>query len=254
MEVAPAAPAPADRAAILRECVAMFAFATLVVAILWQLSGPVRIIRDYLPALVAVVFLYLPAWLAWRRGQELGHFGLTAKPLGRSLAFGLGGPLVVFPFFLVGFVLFYATVCAPGAGALRQIAPPGLCLRFLGWAGLHHPRLPAGVLETTFAQVVVVALPEELFFRGYLLARLEEAFPPARRVLGGGVGAALVLSALFFALGHVLVDFDVRRLAVFFPGLLFGWMRSATGSILAGVLCHASANLYIDALHRTFFG
>jgi membrane protease YdiL (CAAX protease family) len=51
----------------------------------------------------------------------------------------------------------------------------------------------------------------------------------------------------------VLVDFDARRLAVFFPGLLFGWMRSATGSILPGVLCHASSNLYIEALHRTFF-
>jgi membrane protease YdiL (CAAX protease family) len=252
MEVAPAP--VADRRAIVRECLIMFALATAVVALLWQLAGRVPLVRDYLPALVAVVFLYLPAWLAWRRGQELTQYGLTYRPLGRLLAFGVGGPLVVFPFFLVGFVLFYGSICAPGAGVWRALAPPGLCHRFLGWDGLHHLRLPAGVWESTFAQLVVIALPEELFFRGYLLARLEQAFPPARRVLGGGLGSALVLSALLFALGHVLVDFDVRRLAVFFPGLLFGWMRSATGSILPGVLCHASANLYIDALHRTFFG
>ncbi len=244
---------PVDRRAILRECLAMFALATALAALLWQLAGRIPVIADYLPALVAVVFLYLPAWLAWRRGQELGQFGFTYRPLGRSLAFGLGGPLLVFPLFLAGFVVFYSAICRADAGVLRQLAPPGLCYRFLGWEGLRHFRAPPEVWESTFAQVVVVALPEELFFRGYLLGRLEQAFPPSRRLLGGGIGAALVLSALLFALGHVLVDFDARRLAVFFPGLLFGWMRSATGSILAGVLCHASANLYIDALHRTFF-
>ena len=36
---------------------------------------------------------------------------------------------------------------------------------------------------------------------------------------------------------------DPRGLSVFFPGLLFGWMRSATGSILAGTICHALSNL-----------
>ena len=34
---------------------------------------------------------------------------------------------------------------------------------------------------------------------------------------------------------------DPRELIKFFPGLLFGWMRSSTGSILAGTLTHGSA-------------
>ncbi len=248
-----AAPERDDRRSIVRECLLVFALATALVAGLWHLARVVPLVNDYLPTLVAVVFLYLPASLAWRRGQELARFGFTLRPFGRSLAFGVGGPLLVFPFFLVAFVIYYQTVCAADAGVLRQLAPPGLCRRFLGWDGLSHWRAPLEVWEAAFVQLVVVALPEELFFRGYLLARLEQAFPPARRWLGGGVGTALVLSALLFALGHVLVDLDARRLAVFFPGLLFGWMRSATGSVLAGVLCHASANLYIDTLHRTFF-
>ena len=231
----------------------MFAVATAVVAGLWRLAGALPVVNDYLPALVAIVFLYLPAWLAWRRGQELSDFGFKARPIGRALAFGLGGPLLVFPLFLVVFVIFYQTVCASEAGVLHGLAPAGLCRRFLGWEGLSHFRAPLAIWESALAQLVVVALPEELFFRGYLLGRLEQAFPPRRRLLGGGLGVALLLSALLFALGHVLVDLDARRLAVFFPGLLFGWMRSATGSIAAGVLCHASANLYIDALHRTFF-
>jgi membrane protease YdiL (CAAX protease family) len=119
---------------------------------------------------------------------------------------------------------------------------------------MHPPSLLTwDFAESAFVQIVVVALPEELFFRGFLLGELERAMPAKRKVLGGGVGKALLLSALLFALGHVLVDLDPRRLAVFFPGLLFGWMRSATGSIAAGTVAHAASNLYIDFLRRTFF-
>jgi hypothetical protein len=237
----------------LREPLVVFAIATAAVAGLWHLGALVPFVAQNLHALVAVVFLYLPVAVSWRRGEDLRDYGFTAKPVRRSLAFGLVAPAIVFPVFLVAFVGFYQTVCADPAGALAGIAPPGLCRRFLGWAALERPRLPRGFLESVLSQVVVVAIPEELFFRGYLLGRLEQALPPRRRLLGGGVGAALSLSALLFALGHVLVDLDPRRLAVFFPGLLFGWMRSATGSILAGTITHAAANLYIDVLHRTFF-
>ena len=88
-------------------------------------------------------------------------------------------------------------------------------------------------------QLVVVALPEELFFRGCLHRLLEERFPPTRRWLGGGLGVALLLSSLAFALVHLPKNGDPRALATFFPGLLFGWMRSATGSIMPSVLVHA---------------
>jgi hypothetical protein len=250
------APDPDQRRTILRECLLLFAVATAVVAALWRLAGVVGFVDAYLPALVAIVFLYVPAAFIWRRGEELSSYGLTARPLGKSLALGLGAPAIVFPLFAAGFVVFYQQVCGVHDADwrwLRDVAPPGLCRRFLGWDGFAHPRLPKDALEALFSQLVVVALPEELFFRGLLLGRLEQALPPSRRVLGGGIGWALVLSALLFALGHVLVDLDPRRFAVFFPGLLFGWMRSATGSIMAGTLCHAAANMTIDTLHRTFF-
>lgn len=190
-------------------------------------------------------------WLTRRRQRDIADYGFTFHPLARSLAYAAGTLAIIFPLFLVGFVLFYQTVC--DSQALAALAPPGFCPRFRDWAALAHPRLPHDFLTSAFAQVIVVALPEELFFRGFILGRLEEAWPAARRVLGGGVGRALVLSALLFALGHVLVDGNPRRLAVFFPGLLFGWLRSATGSIVAGTVVHAASNLYIEALQRTFF-
>jgi hypothetical protein len=81
-----------------------------------------------------------------------------------------------------------------------------------------------------------------------LLRLLEQKFPPKRRILGGGVGLALVISAAMFALIHLPKDGDPRALATFFPGLLFGWMRSATGSILASTVTHAGSNILIRML------
>ncbi|MFH0901735.1 MAG: type II CAAX endopeptidase family protein [Pseudomonadota bacterium] len=239
---------------IVAEVLVVCAISTAVLVALWHLAGISSWIADNLGSLVALVFILLPALVARRRGEDLADHGLTLKPLGRSLAFGLGGPALVFPLFLVGFVLFYQLVCASSQGQLlSSLAPHGMCQRFLGWTGLVQPHAPADFLQSLLVQLGVVALPEELFFRGYVLGRLEQAMPPSRRWLGGGIGIALFFSAALFAAGHLLVDLDPRRLAVFFPGLLFGWMRSATKSILAGTLAHACSNLYIEALHRTFF-
>ena len=62
-----------------------------------------------------------------------------------------------------------------------------------------------------------------------------------------------ITSAVLFALGHVLVDFNPQRLAVFFPALVFGWMRARTGSLAAGAMFHALCNLLSDVLHTSFF-
>jgi len=112
-------------------------------------------------------------------------------------------------------------------------------------SGVGAPTLSGEFILTQFA---VVALPEELFFRGLLLTLLEKRFPPKRRFLGGGVGLALVLSAAAFALIHLPKDGDPRALATFFPGLLFGWMRSATGSILASTITHGFSNILVRVL------
>ena len=243
---APSSPPGPDRP--LREALLAFAAATALSAGLYQLGRAVPFIGDNLQAFIAAVFIYLPVWLTRRRGLDIADYGFTMRPLARGLALAAGSAAIVFPLFLVGFVVFYRLACG---GALEALAPPGLCARWDGWP--DAVRGPADLPVSILAQLVVVALPEELFFRGYLLGRLEEALPPRRRFLGGGLGKALLLSALLFALGHVLVDGNPRRLAVFFPGLLFGWLRSATGSILAGTLVHAASNLYIEALQRSFF-
>jgi hypothetical protein len=246
------APAP-DRAGPdrpLASALWLFGIATVAVIVCVRLGTLIPVVRDNVGALVAIVFLYVPvAWCA-RRDQDIADYGFSWRPLRRGLAFGVGTPLIVFPVFAVGFVLFYELVCG---GPLADVAPPGFCARFGGYQAMRAPALDMAFAENALVQLIVVALPEELFFRGLLHQLCERALPPKRRVLGGGIGWALVISSALFAVGHVAVDLDPRRFAVFFPGMLFGWMRSATGSILAGTIAHASSNLFIDVLQRMFF-
>jgi len=207
-------------------------------------------------ALVSVVFLYVPLYVAGRRDEDLADYGFRAEPLGRGLAIAAIAVAVIAPVFTAGFVGFYELACR--SPLLSHLAPHQMCGHYAGLAGLHLPRIalaeasppPPGTLSLEWCAVqwLVVGLPEELFFRGFLLDRLERRFPPRRRILGGGVGVALVLSAAAFAVIHLPREGDPRALATFFPGLLFGWMRSATGSILASTVTHGASNILARGL------
>jgi hypothetical protein len=60
------------------------------------------------------------------------------------------------------------------------------------------------------------------------------------------------LQALLFALIHFAVDLNPARLAVFFPALLFGWLRALRGGIGAAAAFHASCNLLSEVLVRSW--
>jgi membrane protease YdiL (CAAX protease family) len=199
-------------------------------------------------ALVAVTLLYTPVIVAHLRKEDLHDYGFRTDPVGRGILFGGGFILIVFPLFAFGYFAFYEIVCSPHWKELRGLAPPGACKAYRGLAALHGPRLDLALAKFVAVQVVVVALPEELFFRGCLLELLERRFPPKRRWLGGGVGLALILSSAAFAVIHLPRDGDPRALATFFPGMVFGWMRSSTRSILAPVIAHSSSNIVVRIL------
>ena len=249
-----ASPGNAKRT-LLRHAAIAFGVVGAAIALLVRVDIELPLLGHLGSALAAVLLLYTPVLVAWRRREDLHDYGLRSAPLGRGLALGLGVPLlVIFPLFALGYVAFYQLACAPDS-QLAVLTTPGACLRW-SQPGLFTGSLPAidVLLEFALIQLAVVALPEELFFRGMLLGLLERAWPPARRVLGGGLGLALVVSALAFAVIHLPKAGDPRALATFFPGLLFGWMRSATGSILAPVLAHAGSNVLIRVLDEVMLG
>ncbi len=199
------------------------------------------------PAVVALLFLYAPIQVGkWRGGEDIEDYGFHAKPVREGLVTFAFAVAIAFPIFIAVYVGFYEVTC--GSATLRALTPPGLCGRYAGLAGVHLPVLDLDLVEFAALQLFAVAMPEELFFRGFLLGLLEQRFPPVRRWRGGGLGLALVLSSLAFALVHLPRTGDPRQLMTFFPGLLFGWMRSSTKSILAPTLMHASCNVLIFLL------
>ena len=94
-------------------------------------------------------------------------------------------------------------------------------------------------------QLLVVALPEEFFYRGYVMGRLDDIFRGRISVLGVTVGWSLLIQAVLFAVGHFIIDLNWQRLAVFFPALAFGWLRQRTGGLLAPVLFHGMSNIFM---------
>lgn len=227
---------PRGRGAIL-EAVGAFFAVTAVVSLLYRLHG-VALIERNLAIIAAVLFLYLPALLLWRRGRDLDQYGLRLGSVGRGLAFYGVAVVAILPLFALGYALYVRRLCPTVFAAAAQLGLPWHCPPLLPKA----LRLPPDLFMSALSQLLVVALPEEFFFRGYLLGRLEESM---------GTRTALLLSAALFALGHYLVTFAPGALAVFFPGLIFGLLRQATGSVLAGTLFHATCNLLIDTLHRS---
>lgn len=238
-------PTPDQRRAF-RDALISWAVVAALVAVLVQINITLPAIGHLGSALVAVLFLYVPVMVAWRRKEDLDDYGFHAEPVGKGLATAGIAIAVIFPIFALGYFAFYEIAC--NSSLLAHLVPRNMCSHYGGLAGLHAPAMTWKLAEFCAVQLVVVALPEELFFRGFLLTLLEKRFPPKRRILGGGVGLALVLSAIAFAVIHLPKDGDPRALATFFPGLLFGWMRSATGSILASTVTHAGSNVLIRFL------
>jgi membrane protease YdiL (CAAX protease family) len=140
-------------------------------------------------------------------------------------------------------------------GCAAAIAVP----YFVGWRFWWEPRFafalsvrPLEAIDETLGQLLVIALPEEAFYRGYLQSRLDDVWSPRWRLLGARVGPGLIVGAVIFALGHVVTVQLPARLAVFFPALVFGWLRARTGGIGASVLFHAFCNLYSQILGRGY--
>ncbi len=192
-------------------------------------------------------FLYLPLWAMRARGEDFRDYGVTFSRWREDLRLFLGVALVLGPLFFLAFWGF-ANVLPHLPGSLAQHLSP-----IRGATPHFVPRLPPDFGEWVIDQTLVVALPEEFFYRGYIQARLRDAWPRGKVFFGARLGPAFWVTALLFALGHLAI-FQTWRLAVFFPALLFGWMRERTGSILGATLLHASANLFVRFLETSFYG
>lgn len=198
----------------------------------------------YANTAVGAIFLGATWFLVLRRDTAtIRAFGLSlggitepepldprrmARETAGALAWAVGLALVFFPPFWLGYVHWW--------GADRFV---------LAW--------PADFGSQILGQLLVIAVPEEAFFRGYLQTALDDAWRDrTRTILGARLGLGFLLSAAIFAIGHLLTIPHPSRLAVFFPALVFGWLRARTGGIGAGVIFHAFCNLFTAVLAESY--
>lgn len=238
------------------EALVLWAIALVGIVMVKLLGGAIPILAGQAKAAAAVLFLYLPAWRMRRRGELIDDYGvppwpwvspLAAAQFKRDLRWFLGVAAILVPVTVGGFFfLLEAVEWLPAE--VRPLLTP------YGGAGAVAFRLPDRFWLRCLDQLLVVALPEEFFYRAYLQTTLTRAWGEGRcRLLGAPVGAAFFATQALFALGH-LAEFHPWRLAVFFPSLLFGWLRVRTGSITAPILVHALSNLLLMTLEASAFG
>ncbi len=188
-----------------------------------------------LHAAVGLVFIFLPVLVLDRRGKPYGRYGLkfVARALPADLLWAIGAMVVCFVPLVFLSPMFWER--AFGVGELV-------------WAFA----LPEGYPEVAVSHLLVVAVPEEFFYRGYVMGRLDDILPGRVNLLGAKVGLSLPIQAALFALGHFLIDLNPARLAVFFPALGFGWLRARRGSIVTPIVFHAASNIFMEFLTAGF--
>ena len=180
----------------------------------------VPFIAQTLPVWAAALFLYVPLLLLMRTRTRPEEWGITPKRFFFSLNMFLVLSLLILP----AFVLLY-------------------WLYRVWW--LHLPvrvSLPEDWLLLLLYHLLCVALPEEVFYRGYVQSRLNQVVSQRMNLFSAPVGFGLLYTSLLFALGHFFISLRPEALATFLPGLLFGWLRERTGSIVASTAFHALCN------------
>lgn len=172
----------------------------------FPLTASATIVRDL--ALVSLIAFFL-----WRNGEPAARIGWTQRNVLRNVILGaaLFAPLLY------------------GVGVLQTI------LKVLGFSA---PATPAprslraeGAWEFVLAGilVVVVAITEEIIFRGYLMLRLTAA---TRHPM-----AAAVLSSIIFALGHGY-EGTAGAITVGVMGFIFALVYLSTRSLVAPIVMH----------------
>jgi CAAX protease family protein len=217
-------------------------------------TGLVTLASAFLPdrwiATAVGLLFFASTWLTvWRGDDELvRHHGLSF------------GGLVLPGHIDVGRLAGDAARAIGWALALAAVCFVPFYVGFRAWAHyVWHARQPfvfppftTRLASDAAAQLLIVALPEEAFYRGYLQTRLDDAWPRGIQLLGARVGPSLVVTSAIFAAGHFATIHDPARLAVFFPSLLFGWLRARTGGVGASIGFHALCNLFSESLMRGF--
>lgn len=101
-------------------------------------------------------------------------------------------------------------------------------------AVLYLKQISPVSVNVLFYQLFAVAIPEELFFRGFI-----------QQSLGNSLKAVIITSLLFTLahLTHLILNGNFSALLVFFPSMVMGWIYMKRLNILPSVVFHFLSNI-----------
>jgi membrane protease YdiL (CAAX protease family) len=157
------------------------------------------------------------------KGRKFAQIGFSIKQLKHTLLTLCWVSVVVFPAMFFG-------------------------LWLLNSYGLEIPLRPGlpqnqSWLTWLFYQFMYVAVAEEVFFRGYVQANIQQMMNTARwrnRRLKQWI--TISISAACFAAAHIIVQGQIISVLTFLPALIYGWLFIRTRGLLAPILFHGLAN------------
>jgi membrane protease YdiL (CAAX protease family) len=215
------------------EVLSAWAFTIALVYAAWRFLPPTAA-----PFGVALAWSVVPLALHLSRGRSLRAQGIAWRSIRASLRRIALYSAVFLPLYAFGF------------------------LALSGLAGWHVPS-PQIFVFAFVGNLFFAALPEEIFFRGFVQPRLAGAAPrpPARRIVFVPLSRPIVQTAAIFAVTHVVFlpsppgPFSLaglERLTTFFPGLLFGALREDAGDVMTPALFHALCNAWLYCLQNGY--
>ncbi len=157
---------------------------------------------------------------AYGRGAALDPVGLA-----KDTAFAVGLMLITFPPFAVGHH-FWLSILS-------------------GREARYSFDLPDNLVTIVLTNLLLVALSEELFYRGFLETRLDRVWKDRFHILGLPLTRTVFVASALFAFGHFAGEWgNPARLAPFFPAFVFSFLSRKGRSIFGAVLFHGCSNIY----------
>lgn len=214
---------------LLTEAAGLTVIAIVITAAVTNKETP--FLKEYGFLISAASWLYLPLIIMWARKEPLDQFALDKIAPFSSIIWAAIWILITFPVF------------------------------YLAWEWIQTSYyeykwtliIPDNLSGIIIFQFLATAIPEELFFRGYLQGRMNRILGKNWSLWGADIGPGLFIAAAVFALCHLVIETGWMRLAVFLPAMLMGWMREKTGSIVAPVIFHTASNIsYLIAINGLY--
>ena len=125
-------------------------------------------------------------------------------------------------------------------GALRFLASHGILVSMR--SDVPEREMAVGWV---FYQFFYVGVSEEVFFRGYIQANIQrilcKPFPCRQK----SEIAAIIVSSCAFGAAHFIVFGHAGALLTVFPGLVLGWLYAKTHTLVAPIVFHGMANIFM---------